>query len=75
MGATARTANGPVVRRLLEGGSSNNPATGGNATSNVQDDDNGLDDGALFERIVDALEQRVLDELERRGYRNAPGVY
>jgi hypothetical protein len=35
----------------------------------------GVDDGELFERIVDALEQRVLDELERRGYRNAPGVY
>ena len=33
------------------------------------------DDGELFERLVDALEQRVLDELERRGHRHAPGVF
>jgi len=39
------------------------------------DDKTALDNGEFFERIVDALEQRVLDELERRGHRRAPGVF
>lgn len=40
-----------------------------------EDDKTALDNGEFFERIVDALEQRVLDELERRGHRRAPGVF
>jgi hypothetical protein len=29
----------------------------------------------LFDALVDALEQRVIDELERRGLRHNPGVF
>jgi hypothetical protein len=74
MAAQARSASGPVVRRLVDDSSSRGAATG---QSGAPDDTepSGVDDGELFERIVDALEQRVLDELERRGYRNTPGVY
>lgn len=33
------------------------------------------DDGELFERIVNALEARVIAELERRGQHRFPGVF
>jgi hypothetical protein len=29
----------------------------------------------MLERIIDALEERVLEELERRGLRHHPGVF
>jgi hypothetical protein len=29
----------------------------------------------MLEQIIDALEQRVLEELERRGLRHHPGVF
>ncbi|MBV8928422.1 MAG: hypothetical protein JO152_04780 [Mycobacteriaceae bacterium] len=73
MGATARAANGPVVRRLMSDASGVSAAAGSSAASSEPDDE--PDDGELFKRIVDALEQRVLDELERRGFRNTSGVY
>ena len=73
MGATARAANGPVVRRLMSDSSAAGAAAGSSAASEQPDSE--PDDGELFKRIVDALEQRVLDELERRGFRNAPGVF
>jgi hypothetical protein len=33
------------------------------------------DQAELIDRIVDAIEQRVIDELERRGRRHHPGVF
>lgn len=77
MGAEARAANGPVVRRLHaagESGSGSSSAAAGGAGASEYDR-TPADDGELFERLVDALEQRVLDELERRGHRHAPGVF
>jgi hypothetical protein len=78
--ADTRVAGQPVVRRLLADAPSvdaSNATTGGANTSESRPDPDrvALDNGELFERIVDALEQRVLDELERRGHRRAPGVY
>jgi hypothetical protein len=35
----------------------------------------GSDLDALVSRLVDALEDRVLQELERRGRRGTPGVF
>jgi hypothetical protein len=32
-------------------------------------------DAATFEALLEALEQRVIDELERRGLRHHPGVF
>ena len=85
MGADARYATQPVVRRAVTAES----ATPSKELSQDQEtflqkqkdkrereeDKVASDNGEFFERIVDALEQRVLDELERRGYRNVPGVY
>jgi hypothetical protein len=81
MGADPKFAGQPVVRRLRAG---HEPVVDPNSAaagdSGLSGDDSSFrrvppDDGELFERIVDALEQRVLDELERRGRRHAPGVF
>jgi hypothetical protein len=74
MVAAERTPGQPIVRRLLQAGTAETsfgeseaiPATG---------EAHAPDRGDLFERIVDALEQRVIDELERRGMRRSPGVF
>jgi hypothetical protein len=74
----------PIVRRLNAASSSESVAapTGG---SDVLDDDvrharlhEEMDlerDAELVERVVEALEQRVIDELERRGLWRTPGVF
>lgn len=84
MGADASLSGGPVVRRFPAGGLAKAAAsvgqaagaTGGSRAPEPQTPERTpADDGELFERLVDALEQRVLDELERRGHRHAPGVF
>lgn len=89
MGADARYANQPVVRRALSGAQEAAPSGGGGELGpgvadynkkledkrNAEADRIAADNGEFFQRIVDALEQRVLDELERRGHRRAPGVF
>jgi len=78
MGADASVARGPVVRRLLSEAAPNAVSSGSTASSTGNasaPDRTPADDGELFERLVDALEQRVLDELERRGHRHSPGVF
>ena len=79
MGADTRVAGQPVVRRLLDDSTAQAAqATGSSTASEVTKPDPdkvAADNGEFFERIVDALEQRVLDELERRGHRRAPGVF
>lgn len=84
MGANANYAGQPVVRRVLTDASaaSSEMTSDQQALARKQDEKRrreadrvAMDDGELFERIVDALEQRVLDELERRGRRHSPGVF
>lgn len=89
MGADARYSSQPVVRRAmtdalqaLPGGGGGEPAPGVaeynkkvEEKRNAEADRIAADNGEFFQRIVDALEQRVLDELERRGHRRAPGVF
>jgi hypothetical protein len=84
MGADASVSGQPVVRRFSAGGlaqaaTSVGQAAGATGTSRAPEpqapERTPADDGELFERLVDALEQRVLDELERRGHRHAPGVF
>jgi hypothetical protein len=74
----------PIVRRLNAASSSESVAapTGG---PDALDDDlrharlhEEMDlerDAELVERVVEALEQRVIDELERRGLWRTPGVF
>lgn len=85
MGTETRHAGQPVVRRALSAGLDAGPSNEDAALQAYQQkvadkrqreaDRVAADDGELFERIVDALEQRVLDELERRGRRHSPGVF
>jgi len=75
MGAEPRVASQPVVRRLH---TVDTPSSASGSSQDATDSPYkrvAADDGELFERIVDALEQRVLDELERRGRRHSPGVF
>jgi hypothetical protein len=81
MGADANVSGEPVVRRWNPGvvpttARGTGPTAGQQRLSEPQQPERTpADDGELFERLVDALEQRVLDELERRGHRHAPGVF
>jgi hypothetical protein len=84
MGADPRFATQPVVRRAMTGvqdapvsgpGDQDAYARKQEEKRKAEADRVALDNGAFFERLVDALEQRVLDELERRGHRHAPGVF
>ena len=84
MGADARYANQPVVRRALADASQQGMDARADqavldrkreAKQQTEADRDAMDNGAFFDRLVDALEQRVLDELERRGHRHAPGVF
>ena len=62
----------PTIRRLDSFGAPEptvNQSTGESAPTHS------TDDGELFDRIVDALEDRVIAELERRGRRHSPGVF
>ena len=78
--AAGSTSGQPTVRRWQRGVTPSaggdappavRPPLGSVAASMVQ----GPDDGELFDRIVDALEERVIAELERRGRRHFPGVF
>jgi hypothetical protein len=60
-----RSSWGTVAREYLP--SPSTTTTGNAATGGV--------DPALFDALVEALEQRVIDELERRGLRHHPGVF
>ena len=81
MGADRGYTAQPVVRRALSAEPASLPLDVQELERKRQDkrerddDKTALDNGEFFERIVDALEQRVLDELERRGHRRAPGVF
>jgi len=84
MGADARFSSQPVVRRALSDASVSPLASGSDQAALERKreekqqrdaDREAMDNGAFFDRLVDALEQRVLDELERRGHRHAPGVF
>lgn len=84
MGADARYGNQPVVRRALADASQLRSDVGPDQVAlerkredkrQAEADRDAMDNGAFFDRLVDALEQRVLDELERRGHRHAPGVF
>lgn len=75
MGADSRVASQPVVRRLLTSNDESQSSARQEPSNEHEIKRVQADDGELFERIVDALEQRVLDELERRGRRHSPGVF
>lgn len=85
MGADVSRASQPVVRRALSAAPDAGPGDSANdeqaflrkqQEKRERDEDKvAADNGEFFERIVDALEQRVLDELERRGHRRTPGVF
>ena len=65
-----------VIRRLREsGGGSESPVTGFDTDEQVSPAMRSRDFDELIDRIVAKLEQRVLDDLERRGRRHMPEVF
>jgi hypothetical protein len=81
---TAGFSAQPIVRRLATT-SDSEPALSPSGDADVLDDaarhaqlHDEMDlerDAELVDRVVDALEQRVIDELERRGQWRTPGVF
>ncbi|MGH9125323.1 MAG: eCIS core domain-containing protein [Acidimicrobiales bacterium] len=76
-----RPGDGPIVRHNTWSGVqrfTTVPSTVSTTSADVTSDRPmtvGGVDVALFDALVDALEQRVIDELERRGLRHNPGVF
>ena len=73
-------AHGPdepaVIRRLRESGGGSEPQfTGVEADESASPAMRARDFDELIDRIVAKLEQRVIDDLERRGRRHMPEVF
>ena len=69
-----RPGDAPIVRRFSTGqpAAATTAAAATDATEAVM---TGGINAATFDALVEALEQRVIDELERRGLRHHPGVF
>jgi hypothetical protein len=67
----------PVIRRLWTGESGTGPTGGLPVTtpSRPVDQSSAVVDAETIEWIIEAVEERVLEELERRGLRYNPGVF
>jgi hypothetical protein len=79
-----KPGDAPTIRRapddapLSSSGSSSTPTptlSTGATTPTVSPADLKTELDKMVDRVVEALEQRVIDELERRGRRHHPGVF